>query len=228
MSVFLLKIVAVFCMVCDHIRYITPALDTELTRFFGRIAFPIFAFFIAEGYIHTKNIKKYIGRLVLFAFISEIPFLLFINGCNVNDSFELNVIFTMLFGFLAILSYDKIKNVFLKIISMLLLITLAQISNCDYGALGVIIILNFYILRDKKIIKSLILIILFIGELFIRCNMNINSIIYCIPYFGGYIFSAIILAFYNGEVGKFKLKYFFYFFYPVHMMIIYFIYNLVN
>lgn len=230
MSVFILKIIAVFCMVCDHIRYITPSLNNEYTRMLGRIAFPIFAFLISEGYSHTKDIKKYIQRLWIFAIISEIPFLMFTVGCNITNRWGINVIFTLLCGVLAILSYDKIKNKYLKILSIVSIIVLAELSHMDYGALGVLLILNFYILKDKKILKLFIFCIGAIGDILwqLKDHMSQNNFIYCLPYMIGFIFSAILLYFYNGKKGKFKLKYFFYIFYPLHMVLIFFIYKFIN
>ena len=230
MSVFILKIIAVICMVCDHIRYITPSLNNEYTRLLGRIAFPIFAFLISEGYSHTKDIKKYIQRLWIFAIISEIPFLMFTVGCNIVDKWEINVIFTLLFGVLSILCYDKVKNKYLKFLYIALLAGFAQISKMDYGCLGVLLILVFYVFKDKRKLSLLILIIGSVGEIFwqLKDHMNVRNLIYCIPYMLGYIFSAIILYFYNGKIGKFKLKYFFYGFYPLHLVLIFFIYQFVN
>ena len=75
MSVFILKIVAVFCMVCDHIRYIdvsSEIFNNTYTKILGRIAFPIFAFLIAEGFSHTKDVKKYIKRLSIFSLKSPV------------------------------------------------------------------------------------------------------------------------------------------------------------
>lgn len=250
MSVFLLKIIAIVCMFCDHIRYIFPNADTESLRLLGRIAFPIFAFLITEGYIHTKNLKKYIMRLGFFALLSEIPYILFTVGCKICDKVELNVIFTLLCGILTLIFYDKakknllslvvekenfgknvIKRIFFLvgyIISISLLIILAQEAHMDYGAWGVGVILIFYILREKKILKNVLISSIFIIGLFVKCKMNLNSINYCIPLFAGYICSAAILIQYNGEVGKYKMKYFFYLFYPIHMVVLYWIYNIIH
>lgn len=81
---------------------------------FGRIAFPIFAFQITEGYMHTKDLKKYFKRLILFAIISQIPFMLFLS--TFTSPFTLNIFFTLLFGLFAIYIYDKIPNKFLGLV----------------------------------------------------------------------------------------------------------------
>lgn len=95
MSAFVLKIIAIITMFIDHLGY---AIYGRLSFFnyIGRIAFPIFAFQISEGYIYTKNLKKYLLRLFVFAIISQIPFLLFYSIFSKN--FALNIFFTLLLG----------------------------------------------------------------------------------------------------------------------------------
>ena len=76
MTSFILKCIAMISMLIDHtsVAYFG---QTTLFNVIGRIAFPIFAFQISEGYIHTKNLKKYLLRLFCFAIISQVPFMLF-------------------------------------------------------------------------------------------------------------------------------------------------------
>lgn len=88
MSVFALKILAMVSMVCDHLGWwlymmgFTGGLAYTLMRAFGRMAFPIFAFLIVNGYGHTKDKKSYISRLTLFALISQIPYTLVFTAEN--------------------------------------------------------------------------------------------------------------------------------------------------
>lgn len=253
MSVFLLKIVAIICMVCDHIRYVLPNANTEAMRLLGRIAFPIFAFLIVEGFVHTKDLKKYIMRLGLFAVLSEYPFILFTIGCKIYNEISLNVMFTLLCGVVVLFFYDKVKTTFLSlikndnsqnnmikriillfsyIVSIVLIGWIANELKMDYGAFGIIIILLFYIFREKNILKNVLIASVFIIslllKLFFEYNMNLSSLKYCIPYMAGYICAAVILMQYNGKVGKYKMKYFFYLFYPVHMVVMYLIYKYIT
>ena len=92
----------------------------------GRIAFPIFAFQITEGYIHTKNLKQYFLRLGIFALISQIPFMIFLNSIGINK-FTLNIFFTLILGLLCITIYDKSKNKSLGILLVLLLMILSEL-----------------------------------------------------------------------------------------------------
>lgn len=80
-----LKIIAMLSMLIDHIAAVLvdsrayPELYGAM-REIGRLAFPVFCFLIVEGYFNTKNVKKYVGRLLIFGVISEIPFDLAIFG----------------------------------------------------------------------------------------------------------------------------------------------------
>lgn len=146
-SSFTLKIIAIIFMLCDHFG------DAILKPFsffnvLGRIAFPIFAFQLTEGYIHTKNLKKYFKRLIIFAIISQIPFMLF--SSTFTSRFSLNIFFTLFIGLFAIYIYDKSHNKFLGTLVTIFLCALAQLIKTDYGAWGVCIIMIFYIFKDKK------------------------------------------------------------------------------
>lgn len=220
MSVFSLKIIAVICMICDHIRYIDISLDTELTKMLGRVAFPLFAFLISEGCIHTKNIKKYMKRLLVFAFISQIPYSMFCLGCNVTSEIVLNIFFTLFLGALAIQIYQEDENYSIKSLKILCIILCAELLNTDYGFIGVLTILNFYIFKDKKIIKYIIYMLLYFAWLFTIIGFDFNIINGYIPYFIGYLLVPIFLQLYNGKLGRYKIKYFFYIIYPLHLLVL--------
>lgn len=217
-SSFALKIIAVICMFCDHFG---DAIIKPFSFFnvIGRIAFPIFAFQITEGYIHTKDLKKYFKRLIIFAIISQIPFMLFLS--TFTSPFTLNIFFTLLLGLLSIYIYNKIPNKFLAIVIGIIISIFAEIINVDYGAWGIIIIMIFYIFKDKKVIMSL----LYILSCFIKYLPNLLKYnfhyIYLLLLFST-AFSIFFIIAYNGKQGK-KIKYFLYIFYPLHMLILYFI-----
>lgn len=221
MNSFVLKILACVCMFCDHF---SDALFGSVTflNFIGRLAFPIFCFQIVQGYVHTHNIKKYILRLSLFALISQVPFMFFYH--IIFNSFAINVIFTLLFGLLAILIYDK-YNKFVGICSFLLLATIAQLLHFDYGFLGVFIIFMFYLLRNKKTAMSIVFILAVIVRYLIPLIQNGISFFYL---FLGNKYSILMYStclslipifLYNGKKGK-DIKYLFYIFYPVHLLIL--------
>ena len=94
-------------MFCDHIRYAIPPTNNIATSILGRIAFPLFCFALVEGYVHTSSKQKYIKRLFIFALVSQIPFMLFRSMLGPNEWKMLNVMFTMLFGFVRNNFYRK-------------------------------------------------------------------------------------------------------------------------
>lgn len=218
MTSFVLKIIAIISMLSDHVGY-TIFNKVTFCNFIGKISFPIFAFLISEGYLHTKNLKKYLIRLILFALLSQIPFMLFFSTFNIYG-FNLNIFFTLLLGLISIIIYEKTDKSFISIIIFLLLAILAQITNCDYGFFGVCLIFLFHAFKNNKFKMniSILLITLIRYSLLFFTSLNINYI-----YFG--IFSCISLIFinlYNNKKGK-NIKYFFYIFYPLHLLILYFI-----
>lgn len=217
---FLLKTIGIISMAFDHAG-ISILGNFSFFNLIGRLAFPLFAFQSTEGYIHTKNFKKHIMKLLLFACISQIPFMLFLSTFS-NDIFSLNVLFTFVLGLLAIYLYDKSSNKFLGFLFVLILGIIAQFLKTDYGIYGIFLMFIFYVLKNKKalmLLSSTILMILFYGSYIIRFP-NVKVI-----YFLYMIFSCLSLffiGFYNTKEGP-KAKYLFYIFYPLHLIILYFI-----
>ena len=221
MSAFVLKIIALISMFMDHIGYLIFG-NISFFNYIGRLAFPIFAFQISEGYVHTSNLKKYFLRLLLFAFISQIPFMLF--HSMISTSFSLNIFFTLLLGLASIYIYNKSKYKVLGIAISILLGLLANYTNCDYGFYGVAIILIFYIFKNNVLYANIFFILATLIKYLIPAINNGFYIIYlylfiftCLPSF--------FIAAYNGKKGK-NTKYLLYLFYPIHLLIIYGIYLL--
>lgn len=236
MTSFTLKLIAIFTMFIDHFG---DAYFKHVTfmNLIGRIAFPIFAFQISEGYIHTKNLKRYFLRLFLFSIISQIPFMLF--GSTYTVGLTLNIFFTLFVGLLAIFVYDKvchskftisknmrIDNLFKQFTGIFAFITLgilAQVCNFDYGFFGIFIIFLFYVFKENKlamVISFITACILKYGIQIILHGFNIWYVFLCIFT----ILPIIFICLYNGKQGK-KVKYLLYLFYPVHLLILYFIFK---
>ena len=219
-----LKLIAVICMLIDHtaghiLKYYDFATDalirlgtTDISLYFimrriGRISFPIFAFLIAEGYVHTKNKKKYGLNLLASALISEIPWNLCHGGELLNPSSQ-NVLFTLLLGYLAIvvLDYYKDDKKTMVYFEILLFLTSVFIKS-DYGSYGMGLVVVMYLLRENKIMQFLL------GS----CMMSKEI-------FASLAFVPINM--YNGKRGFIKgkaAKYFFYIIYPLQYFIIYLI-----
>lgn len=236
MTSFVLKITAMITMCIDHVgnAYFHHVTFMNLI---GRIAFPIFAFQISEGYIHTQNLKKYFLRLFLFATISQIPFMLF--SSLYTTGFTFNIFATLFFGLVAIFSYDKLTNskfticknnkldlCFKQLFGIFIAIlvgVLAEICNFDYGFFGIAIIFMFYLFKNDK----LAMVISFITACILKYGINIILYGYNIWYILLGIFTILPIIFicmYNGKQGK-KLKYLLYAFYPIHLLVIYIIFR---
>lgn len=217
MSSFVLKIIALISMLFDHSGYVIFN-GFSAFNFLGRIAFPIFAFQLTEGYTHTKNLKKYFFRLFLFAIISEIPFLLF-RMKFVETTFALNIFFTLVLGLATIWIYDK--NKILGFFSLIFFATIAELLKFDYGAFGISIIFIFYAFKNNKILMNFFFIFAVILKYLYNLLICFNTI-----YFSIYlllciftILSIILIDLYNGKEGK-KVKYLLYIFYPLHLLIL--------
>ena len=233
----LLKILAIIFMLLDHM-WATIIPGNQWMTNVGRLAFPIFAFLIVEGFTHTSNLNKYIKRLFIFALISEIPFNLIYTGSWIFP-FHQNVMFTLLLGLLCISEMDKVKNNkeikfrIKSILKLVLYLLISIIGFVDYGITGVLTIIVFYIFKDFKyawlgqmISLIFLYIVFFKGQSVV---INIFDFEYFLPLQSIGILSLIPIWLYNGKKGKKNklIQYIFYCFYPVHMLAIYLIYYFV-
>lgn len=183
--------------------YFWLSLDSVL-RGIGRAAFPIFCFLLVEGAVHTRSPRKYLLRLASFALISEIPFDLALH----NQPFywgTQNVFFTLLAGLLVIQAFQSSPGQEWRgMLALAVLGAAAELCGTDYGAIGVAVIAVMYLLRERFWAASVLSLILLV--LLARIE------IFSIPAF-------LILALYNGKRVR-QPKYFFYVFYPVHLLIL--------
>jgi len=218
MSSFVLKIIAVASMLIDHSGYLIFD-GFSFMNYIGRLSFPIFSFLITEGYIHTSNLKKYFCRLLIFAAISQIPFMLFTNTFASNG-FTLNILFSLALGLLAITVYNKLKNKSLGFLFVILCATLAHFLHLDYGWFEIEIIFIFYIFKSEKAYMNILFsIITFINYFYYFAKTS------RIEYLIIFLFCTLSLMpinLYNGKKGK-NTKYFLYLFYPLHLIVLYII-----
>lgn len=215
-----LKTIAVITMLIDHIgaflmahdsRFMTPLFTHgpsiyRLFRDIGRIALPIYVFLLIEGAMHTRNRMKYGCNLLLFAFLSEIPWNLVHNG---SLRFERqNVYFTLFLGYLAICGIEQVmkyeEHQWIQLVIVLLLLWVSKYLNADYGWKGYIFILIMYWFRFDKVAQTIG------GGAWLVYEWKA-------------VFAFIPINMYNGTRGFIRgnLKYFFYLFYPVHLFILY-------
>ena len=212
-------------MVFDHIAVIFMEVDASVYtvfRIIGRLAFVLFAFLLAEGFNHTSNLKKYFLRLLGLAIIIEVVLLGYYLMGQDNYLLSFNIIWTLLLGLFS-LYLIKQKNLYLRIL-VIPIIFIAEILSLSYGAYGVLMIL-FFGMYDNKYLSLLYLLML--NLIFIEYPLyslsNLDSVAKFVTIQWYSVFAMIFIFLYNGKAGKYKLKYFFYAFYPLHLLLLYFI-----
>ena len=226
-----LKMIAIVTMFIDHAAkgilyygYLIPRRPVSqgtslytiyqfyrILRGIGRIAFPIFCFFLVQGFLYTRSRLKYALRLFIFALISEFPFDIALYQKWIYRSHQ-NVYFTLLIGVLMLWAFEWIGEhvrasypmVFLQAAAVGALMYLSYIMHTDYNYKGLILILTFYLLRFHHPLA-----------------VTGGAVAMC------WEWPYVLLAFpplllYNGKRGR-QNKYFFYVFYPAHLLLIYFI-----
>ena len=229
---FSLHMIAMFTMLCDHL-WGTIIPGNDWLTCIGRISFPIFAFMIVEGYFHTKNLKKYVLRILFFAIIAEIPFNLAL-GSRLFYPIHQNILWSFLISIGLIHMNEKAKqsNKILKrwivgIISVILGYLIGIISMVDYFHGGILTVLVFYFFKGKKWWS-------YLGQFI--CLWYINAEI-----LGGYgyeiqignytyfllrqsfaLLALIPIWLYKGEQGHHSktLQFIYYAFYPIHLLIL--------
>ena len=227
-----LHIIAMLLMLCDHL-WATVVPGNDWLTCVGRIAYPIFAFMIVEGYFYTGNLKKYVGRLLVCAILSEIPFNL-VMGSRLFYPVHQNVLWTFLIGIFLIHLNEKAKKkgkIWLRILTgvgtVVLGFILGLVTFVDYNYAGVYMILVFYFFRGRKWWH-------FVGQLVLMWYINIEVLSgysYEINLFGntyflvrqGFAVLALIpIWLYRGKQGYYNkyLKIVYYTFYPVHLLIL--------
>ncbi len=225
-----IKIIAIVSMLIDHTGaifqgYINPDLYT-LMRAVGRLAFPLFAFFIVEGFTHTRSVRNYLLRLAVFAGLSEIPFdyAFFSWSGRLFYWGHQNVFVTLTLGLAAIWLLDIVRTRivsmnFLPHLAQLLLTvlvifasaTVADLLGGDYGHMGILLMLLFYMVRGNKLGQVLALTA---WLLFYDYSIGRVTELYAIV-------DILPILFYNGKKGTLPVpKLLFYGFYPVHLLLL--------
>lgn len=224
-----LKIIACILMFIDHASFcllnyymtvyymdILPQTYTKLNQLYkfgrgiGRIAFPIFCFFLVEGFFRTHNIKKYISRLAIFALLSEIPFDLAHYKVLIHNDHQ-NVMFSLLLGLLMMLLLKSINlgiaglSNSVKVITSICAVAgfceLASLIHVDYSYKGILLIAALYFFHEYKPLNLI-------------AGAAVNS------WEANGPVAFLLLYFYDPEI-KPRFKYFFYWFYPCHLFLIY-------
>ena len=260
MSAFWVKMIAIVAMLLDHTAKIIRQ-DVLVPLFFGcsirdasaemlhftfdklgwmevvgRIAFPLFAFQIAVGAEKTRSMPRYLGRLLLFALISEpLYYMAFsiqepsVQGFwnSLRDLNFTNVFFTLFLGALAIYAYQLLQKRFprrtwIPFLPVFLLVLIAAgFVNCDYGMAGVLLIVCLYLAKTKQS-KMLVIALWSVWLYLLDPAFNGRSFIWKwgnMGYALGAAAACVPVLLYNGRRGK-SWKWFFYIFYPAHLAVL--------
>ena len=216
----MLKLIALVSMTVDHIGYFLMPTNMTL-RIIGRLAFPIFAYMIAEGCRYTRNKARHIITMSIFALVSQIVFSM------ATKTLYLNIFVTFALSISLIFAYDyltKKKTPVSFIIFLLVVLSVIFISEglalilpkslgyyVDYGTIGILCPFLVYIgfnRPTKLALCALGLIFLSLTGVYIQW--------FC-------LLALIPLALYSGKRGKINMKYLFYLYYPLHIGVIYLI-----
>ena len=204
LSGFQLKCIAILSMALDHTGAVLFPQEIWL-RCAGRLAFPIFCFLIVEGFVHTHDVYRYMARLGVFALISEIPYDLAFRGVCLEFAYQ-NVFFTLLIG-IAMMKLLSVTRLWPEKAAILILaMWLAVVLRTDYNFRGILLIFMLYVFREQKLLSA--------------AAGGLWNFLYTgtIQRYG--VFSAVPMLLYNGKPGR-RMKYFFYIFYPAHLLILY-------
>lgn len=206
-----LKWIAILAMLCSHVYKCLLVNHKEFLflDLIGRISFPILCFVLAEGFCHTKSRSRYLFRLWVFAVFSEIPFDLAFYGRLVDWRTQ-NVLFTMFIGLLTMWGMEKLPERF-RMFAVFAGMGAAWLLRTDYSFFGIWIISMFYLLRGMKIESFTVQ----------AASQLASTVLY--GWKQAFAVGALFVVHtYNGECGKGN-KYFFYAFYPLHLLCLYYL-----
>ena len=213
----LIKILAIIFMTIDHVGLVLFE-NNLILRSIGRLSYPLFAFMLAEGCFYTKNKLKHFLLVFILALVCQITVFVY------SGEVQHNILITFSMAILVIYAYQVFENnktfisSFPLVISILVVYGLNYIIpsftktkgfNLDYRFMGAMLPLLIYMFKDFR----LKLLVTAIG--LVLLSLELGSI----QWFS--LLSLIILSFYDGKKGKLKLKYMFYIYYPLHLLLIY-------
>lgn len=212
-----LKIIAMISMLIDHVGLVFFP-NNPVFRYIGRLSFPIFAFMIAEGCRYTKNRKKHLATILSMAIAYQLIYLIFLKDLyqGILVTFSLSII--SIYSIEGFIRNKKTLYRLAMIASLLFVIIWGVIFPLlfknegfavDYDVWGIVLPILIYFMPDKKR-KLIALAILLISMSLLSSSIQWFS-----------LFVLPLLLLYNGKRGKANLKYLFYIFYPLHLVIIY-------
>ena len=246
LNAYTLKMVAIIGMALQHtaivLGEVIPIWLHFPLQFAGGFTFPIMAFFVAEGYKHTSNLKKYMGRILIFALIAQVPYMaafetMFVFGISFN------IMFTIFIGLTMLVLYDKMKIRWL--FWVIFVITCIITVLADWGIVGPVMILMYHTIKSDKAKKiatpivagsftlifgiivsiAMVVVMMVSNDPLLAELLDAEAAAVGMDALAGLLFpvgsfaSIALLLNYNGQRGR-SMKYLFYVFYPLHFVIL--------
>lgn len=227
-----IKYLVIVAMLIDHIAWAFVPMESitgQVMHFIGRLTGPTMACFLAEGYLHTRNVKKYAGRLGIFALVSWIPFCLFEFqrlpvGCSTDGGFWIlpafGVIYTLLLGLLAIWLWDRGKcPKWCRVLGIIGLCVLSVFG--DWPVFDILYALVLFVYRDQPKKKWIWFGVISVAS-FGAMGLLQGFTVWGIYQLGVFMVPPLLQYGYNGQGGSRKPvhKWFFYVFYPLHLLVL--------
>ncbi len=227
-----LKYVALVCMLIDHLAILVPgpySLIYLLMRFVGRVAAPLFFFFLAEGYHYTRDKNRYTFRLILFAVVSYVPFVLFLKAARLNTLGFLNmsVAYTLLLSFLALRARHEIHKPGLQALVLCLCVLFSLLGDWSYCAVFAVLLFDYF--RGNRRMQQVSFLGLifssYVAPLLVAFIRSVAeqqpawSRLYFVAMWLGVLIPVYLIGAYSGERGH-QSRVQFYVFYPVHLLVI--------
>lgn len=211
-----LKLVALLAMTADHVGMMLFP-QVIWWRLVGRLAYPIYAYLVAEGCLHTRSMAKYLASMASMALLCQVVYLVAMGSLYqcILVTFSLSIGLCMLLKkakdeqkpLWYILFTAAVAAVWFLTEELPLLLSGTDYA-VDYGFLGVILPVALYLVSGKvwKLLLTAAVLVL----------MSLSSWVQFPS-----VLAVTILALYNGTRGNRNLKRIFYWYYPVHLVVIY-------
>ena len=227
-----LRILAMTCMLLDHM-WATIVPGNFWMTCVGRLAFPLYAFQLSEGFFHTADRRRYALRLLGLALVSEIPFNL-VQFSTPFFPFHQNTVFTLLLGLWAISGLDRARRertprrIVLGLLTLAAACILGGIGFVDYGVMGVLTVVLFYLLRDFPLARLAQLAAMVLLNIVFFKGQTIPLLGFDFPIQGFAVLALVPIWLYSGKkgFGGKGFQWAAYLFYPVHLLVLYLLYTL--
>ena len=227
-----LRVLAMICMLLDHM-WATIVPGNFWMTCVGRLAFPLYAFQLSEGFFHTADRRRYALRLLGLALVSEIPFNL-VQFSTPFFPFHQNTVFTLLLGLWAISGLDRARRertprrIVLGLLTLAAACILGGIGFVDYGVMGVLTVVLFYLLRDFPLARLAQLAAMVLLNIVFFKGQTIPLLGFDFPIQGFAVLALVPIWLYSGKkgFGGKGFQWAAYLFYPVHLLVLYLLYTL--